>query len=126
LAVRAVKEMGYELVIRDLSLMEGPDLSGLPYFKDGRTHYAAPSFLPLDGKGLLWFEEVNRAPRHVIAPCFELLTSRRLNDYTLPPGWTVGFAINGAHHAEGYLVEELDPALLSRFMKLTIVPDVGE
>ncbi len=120
----AARELGIDVVVRDLSIMEPPDLVGIPTVgPDGRTRYAPPSFLPVEGKGLLVFEELNRAPRYVVAPCLQLLTARKLNDYTLPPGWVPCGAVNDL--ADGYLVEELDPALLSRFMRIRIQPEVS-
>ncbi len=73
--------------VRDLSLKEPPDLVGIPSVgEDEKTHYAAPAFLPSTGQGLLAFGELNRSPRFMQAPCLQLLTDRRLNDYALPGG----------------------------------------
>lgn len=122
---QAARQIGMDTVVRDLSLMEPPDLLGLPQIgEDGRTHYALPSFLPCTGRGLLVFEELNRCPRYMQAPCLQLLTARQLNDYVLPEGWLPCAAINDA--ADGYLADELDAALLSRFLQVTVVPDVTE
>lgn len=121
----AALELDISFIVRDLSLMEPPDLIGLPRFgDDGRTHYASPAFLPTEGKGLLVFEELNRAPRYMQAPCLQLLTTRSLNDYVLSTGWLPCAAINDAD--DGYEVEELDAALLSRFVRVKIEPDTGE
>ena len=90
--------------------------------EDGRTHYAMPTFLPQTGQGLLVFEELNRCPRYMATPCLQLLTARQLNDYGLPRGWLPCAAINDAE--EGYGVEELDAALLSRFLRVKVVPEV--
>jgi hypothetical protein len=115
--------LGIGLIVRDLSLMEPPDLIGIPHVgEDGRTHYAMPAFLPQTGRGLLVFEELNRCPRYMATPCLQLLTARQLNDYDLPPGWLPCAAINDAE--EGYWVEDLDAALLSRFVQVKVVPEV--
>lgn len=108
-------------IVRDLSLMEPVDLVGLPQVEDGRTVFRPASFLPRDGKGLLVFEELNRAPRHVQTPCLELCTRRRLNDYALPPGWLIVAAINPP--GGDYDVDELDTALLSRFVRIGLEAD---
>jgi MoxR-like ATPase len=115
----AAHSLGIDLLSRDLSLMEGPDLLGLPVRSstDGRTRYAPPGFLPTAGRGLLAFTELNRAPRWVRAPCLTLLTDRTLGDYALPPGWLPVAAINPP--AEDYEVDDLDPALRSRLSRLT-------
>ncbi len=122
---RAAADLGVSIVVRDLSLMEPPDLIGIPRVdSDGRTRYAPPAFLPTEAKGLLVFEELNRAPRYVVAPCLQLLTARALNDYRLPPGWVPCAAVNDIE--DGYLVEELDAALLARFVRFRIQPDRKE
>src|SRR4051812_2844762 len=62
--VRATTEkLGIGLVSLDLSLLEPPDLIGLPTMATGRTVYAPPRILPLEGAGILLLEELNRAER---------------------------------------------------------------
>ncbi len=119
---QAARELGIDIIVRDLSLMEPPDLVGMP-FRDGeRTRYAPPSFLPTGGKGLIVFEELNRADRSMTAPCLQLITSRTLNDYKLPSGWLPVAAINPSE--DGYDVNDLDPALMSRFVRISLEADV--
>jgi hypothetical protein len=80
--------------------------------------------LPSSGKGLLVFEELNRAPKYMQGPCLQLLTARRLNDYVLPKGWLPVACVNPC--GEGYLTDELDTALASRFLRVEVEPDVAE
>ena len=127
----AAAEVGIECAVIDLSLCEPVDLVGLPHVHEGRTRFAPPSMLPSSGAGLLVLEELNRAPAHVRSPCLQLLTERRLNDYKLPDGWLpVACANPGAapesEDALRYDVDELDPALLSRFVQVEALPDVKE
>lgn len=124
LMAQAAKAMGIGLIVRDLSLLEPPDLIGLPTIRDGRTVYAPPAFLPRDGKGLLVIEELNRADRIMRAPCLQLMTARTLNDYVLPAGWLPVACINPID--DGYDVDELDPALLSRFVRIYVKPNVTQ
>ena len=118
---QAAGELGIGFLARDLSLMEACDLSGMPVIEAKKMYYAAPAFLPIDGKGLLVFEELNRCEKHVRAPALELLTRRVLNDYKLPAGWLPVACVNPT---DGYDVDELDPALKARFSVLRIEPDV--
>jgi hypothetical protein len=126
IAAEAARSMGIEFIALDLSIMEAPDLTGLPHITpEGRTEYAPPDFLPKPGtKGLLLIEELNRSPRHLQAPCLQLLTTRRLNSYQLPTGWLPCAAINDAE--DGYFADEVDRALLSRFVNVTVAADVVE
>jgi MoxR-like ATPase len=115
----AAAEMTISCISRDLSLMEPPDLIGMPRVAKDVTRYSPPAFLPTTGKGILVFEELNRCPSYMRAPCLQLLTARQLNDYTLPPGWLPVAAINPPE--TDYEVSELDPALLSRFVQINVV-----
>jgi hypothetical protein len=124
LLAEAARELGIDLIVRDLSLMEPPDLIGLPRLDGDLTRFCPPNFLPRGGRGLLVFEELNRCAAYMRGPCLQLLTARSLNDYHLPRGWFPVAAINPSD--EGYEVEELDPALLSRFVRVDVVPDRGE
>jgi len=120
IAEAAAAAMGVDFISRDLSLMEPPDLVGLPQIADGATSFLPPEFLPrVTGRGgLFLIEEINRAPRYMTSPCLELLTSRRLNSYVLPKGWLPIACINPK--SEGYLVDLLDAALMSRFMRIEV------
>lgn len=112
---------GLGLVTLDLSLLEPPDLVGLPTMRDGRTEYAVPSLLPREGEGILLLEELNRAERYVQQPALQLLSARRLHQYELPPGWVCFAAINPE---EGdYHVTPLDRALRARFLSLRVRAD---
>jgi hypothetical protein len=113
--------LGLQCVVLDLSLLEPPDLVGLPVLGEGLTRYATPAFLPREGKGLLMLEELNRAERYIQQPALQLLTARRLHGYELPPGWSCCAAIN----PEGgdYQVTPLDPALKARFLHLRVRAD---
>lgn len=121
---QATKQSRVKIIVCDLSLMEPPDLVGLPKMNGKTTTYSPPGFLPTTGKGILLFEEINRAPRYMRAPCLQLLTARTLNDYKLPIGWLPAAAINPAD--ADYEVSELDPALLSRFVQANVIPDWGQ
>jgi hypothetical protein len=121
----AANRMGIGFISRDLALMEPSDLIGMPFVgEDGRTRFAPPAFLPSEGRGLFTIEEINRAPRYMIAPCLQLLTERRLNDYVLPPGWIPMAAINPG--GADYHVDDLDPAMLARFVQVLVNADVTQ
>jgi hypothetical protein len=120
----AAKSLGIDCIARDLSLMEPPDLVGLPRLDSDATTFVPPEFLPREtGRGgFLLIEEINRAPRFMQATCLELLTSRRLNSYQLPDGWLPLACINPK--ADGYHVDLLDAALMSRFMRIDVCTSI--
>ena len=115
------KRLGIDTVVLDLSLLEPPDLVGLPVIDEGRTRYALPEFLPRAGEGILMLEELNRAERHIQQPALQLLSARALHQYELPAGWVCFAAINP--QGEGYQVSGLDPALRARFLQLRVRAD---
>src|SRR5262249_16597879 len=121
LVTQLAGELGIGIVVLDLSLLEPPDLVGLPVIADGRTTYAAPAILPRDGAGILMLEELNRAERYIQQPALQLLTARRLHEYELPPGWSACAAINPED--DKYQVTPLDPALRARFLNLRVRAD---
>ena len=118
---RVAERLGIGTTILDLSLLEPPDLVGLPIVKDGRTQYALPSVLPQDGAGILMLEELNRAERYIQQPALQLLSARRLHEYELPPGWVCVATVN-PQTAE-YHVTALDKALRARFLQVTVRAD---
>jgi MoxR-like ATPase len=120
----AAKKLNIGFITRDLSVMEPPDLVGLPTLAGGVTRYCPPDFLPTGGNGLLVFEELNRCPSYMRAPTLQLLSDRSLNDYRLPAGWLPVAAINPDDHE--YEVEGLDPALRSRFVQVAVEADQQE
>ncbi|MEZ4411271.1 MAG: MoxR family ATPase [Polyangiales bacterium] len=109
---------GLEAIVLDLSLLEPPDLVGLPVIDGDRTRYAVPAELPVQGRGVLLLEELNRAEIPVMQPALQLLSARRLHGYELPPGWMCCAAINPEDG--DYQVHHLDPAMRSRFLQLTV------
>ena len=121
IVAQAAEALEIQLIILDLSLLEPPDLVGLPVFEKGRTTYAPPEILPTGGAGILMLEELNRAERYIQQPALQLLTARRLHTYELPDGWCTCAAINPEN--EDYQVTPLDPALRSRFLNLVVNSD---
>lgn len=116
--------LGVESVVLDLSLLEPPDLIGLPVVEAGVTRYATPRILPQGGAGILMLEELNRAERFIQQPALQLLSARSLHEYVLPEGWVVFAAVNPA--SGDYHVTPLDKALQARFLALQVRADRAE
>ncbi len=118
---RVAGTLGVDVTVLDLSLLEPPDLVGLPVVVDGRTQYALPSILPREGNGILLLEELNRAERYIQQPALQLLSARRLHEYELPEGWMCIATVN-PQTAE-YHVTALDKALRARFLEVNVRAD---
>jgi hypothetical protein len=106
-------------------LLDPVDLRGLPHLNgDGRTHWAIPEFLPDCGQGVLFLDELNRAPTLVQNACFQLVLDRRLGEYQLPDGWRVVAACN--RESDGGGISRMPSALANRFTHLNIEPDLDD
>lgn len=121
---QVTEELKIGLVDLRLAQQESGDLIGLPYKNgDGGTHWAKPEWWPKEGtKGILFLDELNRAPTDVRQAVFQLVLDRKLHTHILPDGWYVHAAINPDNG--NYQVETLDPAMLRRFCVLEVTPDV--
>ena len=60
-------------------LLDPVDLRGLPFVgSDGRSKWATPEFLPQNGSGIFFLDELNAAPAMVQASCYQLVLDRKL------------------------------------------------
>jgi MoxR-like ATPase len=77
--------------LRDIRalLLDPVDLRGLPHVAEGRSKWAIPEFLPADGEGILFLNELNAAPAMVQAALYQLVLDRRLGEYMLPGDWVI-------------------------------------
>lgn len=106
-------------------LLDPVDLRGLPHVNgDNRAHWAIPEFLPRDGTGILFLDELNRAPMLVQNACFQLVLDRELGEYRLPDGWQVVAACN--RESDGGGVTKMSSALCNRFVHLDCEPDLDD
>jgi hypothetical protein len=106
-----------------LLLLDPTDLRGIPVPEDGRAKWLAPNFLPKEGKGILFFDELNTAPVLVQNSALQLVLDRRLGEYVLPSGWCVISAGNREMEA---FVHRMSPPLLNRFIHIDFDVDIDE
>ena len=110
----AARTLGRQLVDIRALLLDPVDLRGLPRIaEDGRTSWAQPDFLPTEGEGILFLDELNAAPPLVQAACYQLVLDRRIGDYKLPPGWAVVAA--GNRESDRSVTHRMPSALANRF-----------
>jgi hypothetical protein len=106
-------------------LLDPVDLRGLPFLgQDGRSKWATPDFLPQEGKGLLFLDELNAAPAMVQASCYQLVLDRKLGEYTLPDGWAIIAA--GNRDSDRAATTRMPTPLRNRFVHLDFETDVQE
>jgi hypothetical protein len=71
--------------------MDPTDLKGIPFY-DNQAHqalWAPPAFLPREGEGVLFLDELNSAPPSVQASAYQLILDRKVGEYELPSGWAI-------------------------------------
>ena len=109
-----------------IAYLEAPDLIGFPETgKDAngveRTCHRLPEFWPTSGRGLILLEEPNRGTTGVMNCLMQLLTDRKVHNYTLPPGWMIAACVNP--DSSEYDVNTMDAALKDRFEEFEIEYD---
>lgn len=97
-----------------LSQIMPSDLRGIPVPQEGVTKWAPPSFLPVEGRGVLFLDEINMAPPALQGVAQQLILDRRVGDYVLPDGWYTWAAGNRAD--DRAVVYEMPAPLANRFL----------
>ena len=90
------QERGIGFIDLRLALMDPTDLKGIPFY-DKESHtalWAPPAFLPKEGEGILFLDELNSAPPSVQASAYQLVLDRKVGEYELPQGWAIVAAGN--------------------------------
>ena len=107
---------GMKVVTFFLGQMSDPgDLIGLPNKDEatGKTLFMPPYWFPTDGKPIVLFlDELNRARPELLQAVMDLVLNKVLAGKSLPKGSIIMAAVNDG---DEYTVNELDPALVSRF-----------
>lgn len=119
LVAQAARALGADLIDVRAVLLDPVDLRGLPHVNgDNRAHWCLPDFLPREGRGILFLDELAQAPPLVQNACLQLTLDRKLGDYTLPDDWTVVAASN--RQEDRAHTHRLSSALSSRFLHLDV------
>ncbi len=117
-------ELEIDCVVMDLSILEPVDLTGLPVDNGDTVTYHPPDFLPKT-RGIFFLDELNRASPQMLKASLQLLSARRLNQYELPCGCLPVAAVNPQDN-ENYDTNQMDDAMLARFVIIEVEPSVAE
>jgi hypothetical protein len=115
---QAAARAGLEVLDVRAVLLDPVDLRGLPRVEGDRALWCPPAFLPRDGEGVLFLDELAQAPPLVQAACLSLTLDRRVGEYVLPAGWGVVAASNRQEDRAG--AHRLISPLLNRFVHLDL------
>jgi hypothetical protein len=128
-----VAERGWRFAyVAPAQFEEMGDLHGLPVLveEDGvaggaRTVFAAPDWVPREpGPGVLLLDDLNRADDRILRGLMQLFQTGGMFSWKLPPGWQVVATANPEGGA--YSVTQLDDAMLTRLLHVTLELDVGD
>ena len=117
----AAQTLGLELIDVRATLLDPVDLRGLPRLVNDSAHWCPPAFLPREGAGILFLDELAQAPPLVQSACLQLVLDRKLGEYTLPDCWSVVAASNRVEDRAG--THRLVSPLLNRFVHLDLDVD---
>ncbi|MCK4875155.1 MAG: MoxR family ATPase [Sulfurimonas sp.] len=109
-----------------LALMDPTDLKGIPFY-DKESHtalWAPPAFLPKEGEGILFLDELNAAPPSVQASAYQLILDRKVGEYELPDGWAIVAA--GNREGDRGVTYRMPSPLANRFVHFEMEVDVED
>ena len=107
-----------------LSQLMPSDLRGIPVPDQKMTHWYPPAFLPQEGEGILFMDEINMAPPALQGVAQQLVLDRQVGDYRLPDGWLVWAA--GNHSTDRAAVYDMPAPLANRFIHLTLNESIND
>jgi len=110
-----------QLVDLRLSQLAPTDLRGLPVAADGLARWYPPEFLPRDGRGILFLDEINMAPPAIQGIAQQLILDRKVGSYVVPDGWFIWAA--GNRHEDRASVFAMPAPLANRFMHFDVHAD---
>jgi len=125
-----VEQYGAENGLKVITLMTATqdvgDLIGLLVKDDkGGVYHAKPNWFPTSGKGIIFLDELNRAPNDVLQAMFQFILKGVLHTHVLPEGWFIVAA--GNYNSEKFTTTDTsDAAWMSRFCHIDFKPTVEE
>jgi hypothetical protein len=120
-------EEGEMMIDLRLNSLDSIDLRGLPVIKKDKdknptqVEWVRPEFIPADGKGILFLDEMNTAAPSVQNPALQLVLDRKIGSHKLGDGWYIVAAGNKADDKAH--VYPLSAALRQRFAIYHYAPD---
>jgi hypothetical protein len=116
-------DLGWDLIYADLATRDPADLGGMPWVRDGQTIRCRPDWLPEQGRGILFLDELPQAGLANLNIAATLIREHRIGEHKLPAGWMVVCAGNHQHNRAG--TTTLPSHLRNRLMHLEIEADAN-
>lgn len=121
---QAARSLDIKLIDLRAALLDPIDLRGFPQITGNTTAWIPPCFLPTEGRGILFLDELNSAPPTVQAACYQLVLDRAIGEYHLPEEWHVIAA--GNLESDRSVTHRMPTALANRFLHATLQPTVND
>jgi MoxR-like ATPase len=113
---------GMQCIDVRLSQLAPTDLRGLPVPEAGVARWYPPEFLPREGVGILFLDELNMAPPTIQGMAQQLILDRKVGSYVVPEGWFIWAA--GNRKEDRAAVFDMPAPLANRFLHLEVEPDL--
>ncbi len=121
-------EDGDTMIDLRLNTLDSIDMRGLPVIKKDangnptQVEWVRPEFIPFEGKGILFLDEINTAPPSVQNPALQLVLDRKVGSHTLGRDWYIVAA--GNKSCDKAHVHPISAALRQRFAIYHYEPDM--
>lgn len=119
---QVAEEADLQIVDLRISQLAPTDLRGLPVAEDGTSRWFPPEFLPREGKGILFLDEINLAPPAMQGMAQQLILDRRVGSYQVPNGWFVWAA--GNRKEDRGSTFDMPAPLANRFLHFHVEADL--
>ena len=120
------EQKGIGFIDLRLALMDPTDLKGIPFY-DASQHsalWAPPAFLPKEGEGILFLDELNSAAPSVQASAYQLILDRQVGEYKLPDAWSIIAA--GNRESDRGVTYKMPSPLANRFVHFELEVSVED
>lgn len=123
IAEQCAAQLNLDTLCIDLSIIEAPDLIGLPSVKEGKTIWAAPEFLPYDfsiSPKVLILDEIDKVKQELQPALLQLLLKRTINNKPINIGGIILTSNNIEDNSYSQLISH---ALTNRCMAFQLKAD---
>ena len=119
---QVAKSNGLDLIDLRISQLAPTDLRGIPVPGENVAQWYPPEFLPKEGRGILFLDEINMAPPAVQGIAQQLILDRKVGSYRVPDGWFVWAA--GNRKQDHAAVFDMPAPLANRFIHLEAITNL--
>jgi len=126
---QAAEELGIECRTVIIAQYDSSEIGGMPYLnedEEGNKQYsrARPDWLPSEGTGVLFIDELSQAPMANLNLVAQLANEHRIGEHVLGEGWTLAFANNKLTNRAG--TNAIPTHLKDRLMPLEVEANLDD